>query len=182
MFVKIGFINWRPSTLIKKIRQKTKNTYFTVHLREYFNLNWQGFPNLEILFQKTCRKRKTIPSKYIGKLTPINLSVVKSRFSVADTKTINKNIQEQYCWKKTFNEQGKNFHLSLINQISKTFGLFSVTINSSPKQCKFLLAGIYLVQINNGNTGTMREICSKLVIKTTEGHHWRRFGVFFVNF
>ena len=28
----------------------------------------------------------------------------------------------------------------------------------------------------------MREICSKLTIKTLEQHHWRRFGVFLVNF
>ena len=29
-------------------------------------------------------------------------------------------------------------------------------------------AGIYLVKVNNGNTKTMREICSKLKIKTPE--------------
>ena len=43
-------------------------------------------------------------------------------------------------------------------------------------------AGIYLVKVNNGNTKTMREICSKLKIKTPERRQWRRSGVFIVNF
>ena len=42
--------------------------------------------------------------------------------------------------------------------------------------------GIYLFHVNNRNTRTMCEICSKLIIKTPEQRHWRRFGVFIVNF
>ena len=30
-------------------------------------------------------------------------------------------------------------------------------------------AGIYLFKVNNGNTGTMCEICSKLTVKKPEG-------------
>ena len=43
------------------------------------------------------------------------------------------------------------------------------------------LAGIYLFRVNNRNTRTMCETCSKLTIKTSERHHWRRSGVFIVN-
>ena len=43
-------------------------------------------------------------------------------------------------------------------------------------------AGIYLPKDNNGNTRTMCEIYSKLTIKTPERDHWRRSGVFIVNF
>ena len=32
------------------------------------------------------------------------------------------------------------------------------------------------------STKTMREICLKLTIKTPERHHWRRSGVFIINF
>ena len=39
-------------------------------------------------------------------------------------------------------------------------------------------AGIYLLKVNNRNTRTRCEICSKLTIKTPE----RRSGVFIVNF
>ena len=39
-----------------------------------------------------------------------------------------------------------------------------------------------LVQSQNRNTGKMCEICSKLTIKTPERRHWRRSGVFIVNF
>ena len=41
---------------------------------------------------------------------------------------------------------------------------------------------IYLFKVNDINTRARREICSKLTIKTPERRHWRRFGVFIVNF
>ena len=43
-------------------------------------------------------------------------------------------------------------------------------------------AGIYLFKVNNRNTRTSCEICSKLKIKTPERSHWRRSGVFIVEF
>ena len=43
-------------------------------------------------------------------------------------------------------------------------------------------AGIYLLKVNNRNTRTRCEICSKLTIRTSERHQWRRSGVFIVNF
>ena len=43
-------------------------------------------------------------------------------------------------------------------------------------------AGIYLLNVNNRNTRTRCEICSKLTIKTPERRQWRRSGVFIVNF
>ena len=42
--------------------------------------------------------------------------------------------------------------------------------------------GIYMFQVNNRNTRTRCEICSKLLIKTSERRHWRRSGVFIVKF
>ena len=43
-----------------------------------------------------------------------------------------------------------------------------------------VLVSIYLFKVNNGNT---RTLCgSKLIIKAPERHHWRRSGVFIVNF
>ena len=41
---------------------------------------------------------------------------------------------------------------------------------------------IYLFKVNNSNTRKRYEICSKLTIKTPERRHWRRCGVFIVNF
>ena len=40
----------------------------------------------------------------------------------------------------------------------------------------------YLFKVNNRNTRTRCEICSKLTINTPERRHWRRSGVFIVNF
>ena len=40
----------------------------------------------------------------------------------------------------------------------------------------------FLLKINNKNTRTRCEIRSKLTIKTLERRHWRRCGVFIVNF
>ena len=42
--------------------------------------------------------------------------------------------------------------------------------------------GIYLLKVNNRNTRTMCETCSKLTIKTPERCYWRRSAVFIVNF
>ena len=44
------------------------------------------------------------------------------------------------------------------------------------------LAGTYSLKINNRNTRTRCEICSKLTAKTPERRHWCRYGVFIVNF
>ena len=42
--------------------------------------------------------------------------------------------------------------------------------------------GNYMFKVNNRNTRTRCEIGSKLTIKTPERYHWRRSGVFVVNF
>ena len=39
-----------------------------------------------------------------------------------------------------------------------------------------------MFRVNNRNTRTMCEICSKLIIKAPERRYWRRSGVFIVNF
>ena len=43
-------------------------------------------------------------------------------------------------------------------------------------------AGIYLLKVNNRNSRTRCEICSKLIIKIPERRQWRRSGIFIVNF
>ena len=40
----------------------------------------------------------------------------------------------------------------------------------------------YMFKLNNKNTRTRCEICSKLTTKTPERRNWRRPGVFVVNF
>ena len=42
--------------------------------------------------------------------------------------------------------------------------------------------GIYLLKVNDRNISTRCEICSKITKKTPERRHWRRSGVFIVNF
>ena len=46
----------------------------------------------------------------------------------------------------------------------------------------YIPAGIYLLKVNNRNTRTRCEICSKLTIETPERRQGRRSGVFIVNF
>ena len=50
-----------------------------------------------------------------------------------------------------------------------------------PFDCRYP-SSIYLLKFNNRNTRTKCEIYSNLTIKTPERRHWRRSGVFFVNF
>ena len=47
---------------------------------------------------------------------------------------------------------------------------------------KSFLAGNNMFKVNNRNTRARCEMCSKLTIKTLERSHWRRSGVFTVNF
>ena len=41
---------------------------------------------------------------------------------------------------------------------------------------------VYLLKVNNKNTKTWCEICSKLTIGTPQRRQWRYSGVFIVNF
>ena len=41
---------------------------------------------------------------------------------------------------------------------------------------------IYMLKVNNRNTRTRCEICSKLTTKTPERRHWCHSGIFIVNF
>ena len=43
-------------------------------------------------------------------------------------------------------------------------------------------AGNYMFKVNNRNTRTDCEICSKLTVKAPERSYWRRSGVFIANF
>ena len=45
-----------------------------------------------------------------------------------------------------------------------------------------LLKSSHRIETNNRNTRTTCEIYSKLTINTLERNHWRRSGVFIVNF
>ena len=47
--------------------------------------------------------------------------------------------------------------------------------------CNVCFPQLCQLKVNNRNSRTMFEICSKLTIKTTEWSHWCRSGVFFVN-
>ena len=42
--------------------------------------------------------------------------------------------------------------------------------------------GNYMIEVNNRNTRTRCEICSRLTIQTPEQRHWHRSGVFIVNY
>ena len=50
------------------------------------------------------------------------------------------------------------------------------------KMTDALPAGNYMFKVNNRNTSTRCEICSKLTITTPEQRQWRRSGVFIINF
>ena len=66
---------------------------------------------------------------------------------------------------------------------SRPFLVYQTTsINQNQIMMSFNSAGIYLFKVNNRNTRTRCEICSKLTINTPERRQWRRSGVFIDNF
>ena len=58
----------------------------------------------------------------------------------------------------------------------------TIKLITNKKMITHLPAGIYLLKVNNRSTRARCEICSKLTIKIPERRHWRRFGIFTVNF
>ena len=72
----------------------------------------------------------------------------------------------------------------LYNAIQLQILIFFILYGAFLCCCSMMLnpAGIYLLKVNNRNTKTRCEICSKLTINTPERRHWRRSGVFIVNF
>ena len=62
-------------------------------------------------------------------------------------------------------------------ELNKNFNCFEIKENAEVDP-----AGNYLLKVNNRNSRTRCEICSMLIIKTPERRHWRRSGVFIVNF
>ena len=63
------------------------------------------------------------------------------------------------------------------------FNIFSYCKNFRKILTNSLIpAGIYFFKINNGNTRTLCEICSKLTIKTPKQRYWGRSVAFLVNF
>ena len=55
--------------------------------------------------------------------------------------------------------------------------IFHYVLEHSP-----MPAGNHMFKVNNSNTRTRCETCSKLRIKTTERGLWRRSGIFIVKF
>ena len=82
------------------------------------------------------------------------------------------------CGSNVFNV---NFGLILrITLVSHLLNLNALLPSSSTQ--RHPTSRRYLFKVNNRNTRTMREIGSKLTIKTTERCHWRRSVVFIANF
>ena len=91
---------------------------------------------------------------------------------------IREDIPCRYIKQTTLNNSYKGFKLrrNLINRL-ETYVLIIEKVLAS-----LFPADIYLLKVNNRNTRTRCEICSKLTIKTPERRHWRRSGFFIVNF
>ena len=59
---------------------------------------------------------------------------------------------------------------------------FITLVNARPKFIEYLPSRQSLFKVNNKNTRTWCELCSKLTMKTPERRQWRCSGVFIVNF
>ena len=79
---------------------------------------------------------------------------------------------ELFCW---FANNQLKANRDRCDLITSSINEVSICVENCP-------AGIYLFKVNNRNTRTRCEICSKLTINTPERRQWRRSGVFIVNF
>ena len=79
----------------------------------------------------------------------------------------------------TLNNWWRIFLVKLVLFAIKSHGRFILC--PSPIILSWLF-GIYLLKVNNKNTRTRYEICSKLTVKTPERRKWRRSGVIILKF
>ena len=68
------------------------------------------------------------------------------------------------------------------NKWTRTLLFLNFTNASTLRFFRRYPVSIYLFRVNYWNTRTMREIGSKLTIKTPERGQWRRSGIFIANF
>ena len=80
-----------------------------------------------------------------------------------------KNKNNDKNTKKSFNYSDDSFNVSGKTQIKRD--LSESRRNDEDSLTGNIPAGIYLFKVNNGNTRTICEICSKLTTKTTERCH-----------
>ena len=81
----------------------------------------------------------------------------------------------------TYDAKCKNMNLGQ-NSMTNSFHATTLVFFFTPRKEKTSTAGIYLFKVNNRNTRTIYEICSKLTIKTPQWSQWRHSGAFIVNF
>ena len=81
----------------------------------------------------------------------------------------------------TFTGKILNRKLHFLCVISPLYMLLKGT-NQELLILQTFFTGIYLLKVNNRNTRTSSEICSKLTMKTPERRQWRCSGVFIINF
>ena len=102
-----------------------------------------------------------------------------------DTRTTSSTYFTPFCSISFFNFEQRNFcwvmrllkNNSRSNVRSENTQFLPILVISY-----FCPAGKYMFKVNNRNTRAGCEICSKLTIKTPGRRHWRRSGVFIVNF
>ena len=71
--------------------------------------------------------------------------------------------------------------LQLVHNMYDTMDDEIISINNYASIHHIFPAGNCMFKVNNRNTRTWCEICSKLTIKIPERRHWRRSGIFIVN-
>ena len=88
-------------------------------------------------------------------------------------------------WKLNFEQPYFKALLSPNKSLEVSFWYQIICHDAEQLICRWsikYLANIYLFKVNNRNNRKRCEICSKLTIKIPERRHWRRSGVFIVNF
>ena len=135
-----------------------------------------------VFIKKECNTKTVISSSHQAFIIP-------KRFC-----SLNAVVVLMWCpsLKATTSAQSSDWNNIEVSKPTKSNGLSNyVKVTYSENVSPFLgsinlryplPAVIYLLKVNNKNTRTKCEICSKLTIKTPERRHWRRFGVFIVNF
>ena len=77
---------------------------------------------------------------------------------------------------------GKFLHMQALQKVLNVPEFGWIWLHNDWINCSDYAAAIHLLKVNNRNTRTRCETCSKLTIKKPEQSQWCRSGVFIVNF
>ena len=159
------------------------SVFRVILVRIFAHLNWiliRTTPNTETFYAVLILQIGSFSfwERYLVTLFMIIISFLKVR--KCQSSSIFSNVQANNIQLSKWTNVNSQSPWNKQNEFSERCQIW---FRASLKAIPFTIpAGNYMFKVNNRNTRTRCEICSKLTIKIPERCHWRRSGILIANF